>query len=192
MIHQERSAILFMDNTTVLLINLREKKYSIFTSIVISPKNTISCLRPLDGWIIQSFKVKYRKTLMRFVLAGIAENQSPSEIASTVNILQVVQWVVKSWNAVSLKTIKNSFAKLGIAGESADCSDEHDDYFVELFNELTKEMDNIDDQISGEGHTDFGNEESTSLLDIDLDMVNWRGVHLLTLASINMLLILIC
>lgn len=181
-----------MDNTTVLLINLREKKYSIFTSIVISPKNTISRLRPLDGWIIQSFKVKYRKTLMRFVLAGKAENQSPSEIASTVNILQVVQWVVKSWNAVSLETIKNSFAKLGIAGESAECSDEHDDYFVELFNELTKEMDNIDDQISRERHTGFDNEESTSLLDTDPDMVNWKGVHLLRLASTNMLLILIC
>lgn len=96
MIHQERSVILLMDNAAVHPISLKKKYDNI--KIVFLPQHTTSCLQPLDAGIIQNFKVKYRKKLVRFVLTLIAENLSESEIAFTADILQVIQWTIKSWN----------------------------------------------------------------------------------------------
>ena len=48
--------------------------------IVFLPKNTTSRLQPLDAEIIQSFKTKYRKKLMRYVIARINDDLFASEI----------------------------------------------------------------------------------------------------------------
>ena len=103
MIQQERSVILFIDNATVHPISLKEKYRNI--KIAFLRKNTTFHLQPWDAGIIQSIKVKYKKKLMRFKLVWIAENRSASEITSTVDILQSIQWVIKSWNEVSLEAI---------------------------------------------------------------------------------------
>lgn len=126
--------------------------------IVFLPKSTTSHLPPLDPGIIQSFKVKYRKKL-----TGLAEDRSASEIASTIAILQAIDLVFKSYNEVSLNTIENCFAKCRIVGETAEYCVELDD-FVDLFNELTKETDNMDNQMTGDRYANFDNEECTSLL----------------------------
>ena len=96
MIHQERSVILLKDNAAVHPRSLKKKYDNI--KIVILPQYTTSGLQPLDAGIIQNFKVKYRKKLVRFVLTLIAENLSESEIAFTADILQAIQWTIKSWN----------------------------------------------------------------------------------------------
>ena len=49
-------------------------------NIVFLPKNTTSRLQPLDAEIIQSFKTKYRKKLMRYVIARINDDLFASEI----------------------------------------------------------------------------------------------------------------
>ena len=64
---------------------LKQKHKNIVT--VYLPHNT-TYLPPLDPGIVQSFKKKYGMKLMRF-----GESQSTSEIASTINILQAIQWV---------------------------------------------------------------------------------------------------
>ena len=48
-----------------------------------------------------------------------------------------------------------------------------DNDFVELFNDLTKEMENMDDQVIGAGYANFNNEKWTS--EINADKVDWRG-----------------
>ena len=77
-IHKKRSVILFTDDAIVHPISLKEKYSNI--KIVFLLQNTTSYLQPLNAGIIQSCKVKYRKKLMRFVLAQIAENRSESKM----------------------------------------------------------------------------------------------------------------
>ena len=60
--------------------------------IIFLPKNTTSRLQPLDAGIIQNFKVKYRKKLVKYVLAYINENSSATGIIMDVNILMAIQW----------------------------------------------------------------------------------------------------
>ena len=75
--------------------------------------------------------------------------------------------------------------KFIIAGETAECGDELDDDFVELFNDLTKEMENMDDQVIRAGYANFNNEEWTS--EINADKVDWRGASI-EASSLNILL----
>ena len=81
--------------------------------IVFLPKNTTSRLQPLDAGIIQSFKYKYRKKLMRFVIARPKDDVLASEITKQVDVLQAIEWIAKAWGEVSVDTIKNCFKKCG-------------------------------------------------------------------------------
>ena len=72
MVKEERNVILFLDNATVHPISLVDKFSNI--KVLFLPKNTVSRLQPLDTGIIQSFKSKYRKKLMRYVIARVIED----------------------------------------------------------------------------------------------------------------------
>ena len=78
------------------------------------PKNTTSRLQPLDAGIIQNFKVKFRKRLVKYVLARINGSSSATQIIKDVNILMVIQWAQEAWKEVTGKTIKNCFEKCEI------------------------------------------------------------------------------
>ena len=73
--------------------------------------------------------------------------------------------------------------KCDIVGEIAECSDKHDDDFVELFDELTKEMDNMDYPMIPDKYTNLGNEECTSLQEINSNEVDWKGASIETCIS---------
>ena len=68
----------------------------------------------VSAGIIQNFKVKYRKRLIKYVLARVNEKKSASEIVKSLNVLQAIQWVQESWKDVTNATIKNCFEKCGI------------------------------------------------------------------------------
>ena len=55
-------------------------------------QNTTSRLQPLDAGIIQNFKVKYRKTLAKYVLARINDYSSAMQIIKDINILMAIRW----------------------------------------------------------------------------------------------------
>ena len=59
--------------------------------IIFLPKNSISRLQPLDAGIIQNFKVKYRKRLIKYVLARINECSFATQIIEDVNILTAIR-----------------------------------------------------------------------------------------------------
>ena len=132
---QGRKVILFLDNAKVHPISLIDMYSNI--KIVFLPKNTTSRLQPLDAGIIQSFKTKYRKKLMRYVIARINDDLTTSEIAKDIDIFRVITWVADSWKEVSVGTIKNCFAKCGITDQiGQDEDDLVDEEFNSLFNEL--------------------------------------------------------
>ena len=51
---------------------------------------------------------------MFYVVARIDDSLFASEIAKCIAILQAITWVTDAWKEVSVKTIKNCFAKCGI------------------------------------------------------------------------------
>ena len=93
-------------------------------------------MQPLDAWIIQSFKSKYRKKLMCYVIARVKEDLLASEIAKQIDVLQaIVEWMAKAWKEVTAETIKNCFAKCGFTEETSEIED---DIVNEKFNALSK------------------------------------------------------
>ena len=60
------------------------------------PKNMTSRLQLLDPGIIKNFKVKYKKKLMRYLLARIADDRNAYEIANKIDIIQAIEWTTST------------------------------------------------------------------------------------------------
>lgn len=87
------------------------------------PPNTTSLIQPLDMGVIQNLKVKYRATLVNYILDKIEDNLLESkstaiDISKKINILQAIQFISDSWRDVSSQTIKNCFRKCDFSEES--------------------------------------------------------------------------
>ena len=151
MVLENRNVILFLDNATVHPPSLIGKYSNI--KVVFLPKNTTSRLQPLDAGIIQSFNTKYRKSLMRHVIARTEDDLTASEIVKEMDILQAIQWVADSWKEVSVDTIRNCFGKCGITEKTVESeTEEIDEEFTTLFNELT---DGSEGGMKAEEYVDF-------------------------------------
>ena len=147
---QGRKVILFLDNATVHPTSLIDMYSNI--KIVFLPKNTTSRLQPLVAGIIQSFKTKYRKKLMCYVIARINDDLTASEIAKGIDILQAITWVADSWKEVSFETIKNCFAKCSITDQ---IGQDEDDLVDEEFNSLFNELVDPECDVTAEEYADF-------------------------------------
>ena len=109
---ENRNVLLFLDNAPVHLENLVGKYSNI--KIAFLPKKTTSRLPPLDAGIMKNVKVKYRKKLLRHVIARISNDCSASDIAKEIDIVQAITWVAAAWKEVSETNFKNCFVKCSI------------------------------------------------------------------------------
>ena len=169
MVKEGRNVILFLDNATVHPTSLVDKFSNI--KIVFLPKNTTSCLQPLSAGNIQSFKSKYRKKLMHYVIARVRENLLVSEIANQIDVPEAIEWVVKARKEVNAEKIKNCFAKCGFTEETSEIED---DIVDEEFNALFKDLADLDCQTTLEEYIDFDVETCTLVPEINSDTVDWR------------------
>ena len=91
LVFEDTKVILFLDNSTCHpehIIGQFSKIKIIFLS-----KNTTSRLQPLDAGIIQNFKVKYRKRLVKYVLVRIQEGASATQIVKDMDVLVAIRWL---------------------------------------------------------------------------------------------------
>lgn len=137
---EKRKVILFLDNATCHPESMKDQFSHI--KVVFLPKNTTSRLQPLDAGIIQSFKIKYRKKLVKHVLARINDDHSATDIVKSVSILQAIRWLQQSWKEVASLTIKNCFEKCGIVKLSEKLTEleENDLEFEALVREFTTDI----------------------------------------------------
>ena len=68
----------------------------------------------LDSGIINSFKSKYRKKLVRNVVSRIDTGKTASDIVKEVDVLRAIQWIQQAWDEVSELTITKCFEKCGL------------------------------------------------------------------------------
>ena len=64
--------------------------------------------------LFKTIKVKYRKRLVKYVLARTNEFSSVMQIINDVNILMPFRWAQETWKKVSGTAIRNFFEKCGI------------------------------------------------------------------------------
>ena len=158
-----------------LNFQMKEKRRNVLGSshnikIVFLPKNT-SRLQLMDARIIQSFKTKYQKKLMHYVITRINDDLFVSEIAKDMEILQATTWVSDAWKEVSVETIKSSIAKCGITKQT---SENEDDIMDEEFNVLFNELTDSECDMAVEEYVDFDVETCRSFFAINSDIVHLR------------------
>ena len=66
---EQRKVVLILDNATCHPKSIIDSFLQI--KIIFLPKNTTFTLQPLDAGIIQNFKLRYRKILVKYALARI-------------------------------------------------------------------------------------------------------------------------
>ena len=91
------------------------------------PPSTTSHLQPLDGGIIQAFKLRYRQKLMEYKLAHVDASMSGTALAKQVTVLNAVKWCGKAWDEVSEDTIKKFFRTCGFTWDGAQETDLRDE-----------------------------------------------------------------
>ena len=136
LILEDRKDILFLDNATCHPESMIGQFLQI--KIVFLSKNSTSRLQPLDAVIIQNLKIKYRKRLVKYVLARIQEDASTTQIVKDVDILVAIRWIQEAWKEVSNLTIKDCFEKCDIKGDNELLEVEKDDDLE--FEALVKEF----------------------------------------------------
>ena len=100
------------------------------------PKNTTSQLQPCGASIVQNFKVKYRKQLLKSVILGIDDRKKTSEIIQGVDLLQCVRWVNHAFEQITKDTRRPCFEKCEFSEVSL-LAEEPDEEFEDLLKSLT-------------------------------------------------------
>ena len=76
--------------------------------------NTTSRTQPMDKGVIRALKAFYRTNVVRRQIKYVDEGKTTPKI----NILQAMRMLVKSWDAISINTVKNCFRKAGFRNTS--------------------------------------------------------------------------
>ena len=89
----------------------------------------------MDQGIIRSFKAKYRKVLLQFILIEADKGIIPVESTKKVNLLDAIYWIKNEWSNTTEESIQNCFRKSGFALNSMKTDDQADD-LTSSINEL--------------------------------------------------------
>ncbi|GBN15704.1 Tigger transposable element-derived protein 4, partial [Araneus ventricosus] len=116
---QKRKIILFMGNATSHPDDLKLKNIN----LVFLPPNTTSMLQSLDQGIIRSFKVEYRKLLLRHVLSQISSCKSSEELAKSVSVLDAISWTTSALKKLEPGCALKCFKKAGFLSTSEVATD---------------------------------------------------------------------
>ena len=121
----------------------------------------------MDAGIIRSFKLKYGKLLIRYVISRVDNNKQASNIINEINILKVIGWVKSAWKEFTSDTMKHCFEKCGFPTDDyVATAQDSDDEFEMLFNEISENC-SIDEYIEAD------NTSATSE-GVDVSKTDWR------------------
>ena len=119
------------------------------------PPNTTSLIQPLDQGVIRTFKSKYRKFFLRFLIAKVDANIK--DPIKEVTLLNAIEWIDKSWNDITDSTIKKCFEKSGFKFDD-DILDRNDNDDLTNLIGLIKEKNLVCEMENEEEFINFDNE----------------------------------
>jgi hypothetical protein len=105
-----RKVLLLMDNFSAHVAAFNELESMPLglgienTEVVFLPPNTTSKLQPLDQGIIASFKARYRRSWIRFMLEQHDLGFNPLQ---RMHVLKAIQFSIRAWDEVTSTTISN-------------------------------------------------------------------------------------
>ena len=99
---QNRHILMFLDNAYSHAKDLK------LNNVILNflPANTTLHLQPLDQGIIKAFKARYRKRMMKSLVAKIEQDDSVTELSKEINVLDAVHWIRESWKETHRDSIK--------------------------------------------------------------------------------------
>ncbi|CAB5367928.1 unnamed protein product [Rhizophagus irregularis] len=151
--HRRQRVLLLLNNcTSHKLENLTLSN----VEICFLPPNTTSKLQPMDAGIIMSFKKHYR-----WMLEKVEASQHIQDLK--MDVLQAIQYIIQSWDEVSVNTIRNCWNHTKILGGNGDDNGNDDD---------RDDNDRDDDDNDNEDDDDNGgddDDDDNSVLDDDLN-----------------------
>ena len=128
--------------------------------VFLSP-NTTSKTQPMDQGVIRALKAFYRTNVVGRQIKYVDEGKTTPKI----NILQAMCMLVKSWDAISINTVKNCFRKTGISQETQVASiNEEDDPFKLLQQNVDelKSRDLVDENLTVDDYVGIDFQVTTS------------------------------
>ena len=81
--------------------------------------NTTSVLQPLDQGIIQVFKARYRKHLLKSVIAKIDSAETVSQLCKDVTVLDAIHWIYHVWTETQSDTIAKCLTSVDLPQSTA-------------------------------------------------------------------------
>ncbi|KAL2082547.1 hypothetical protein ACEWY4_022365 [Coilia grayii] len=142
---QRRKVLLFLDNATSHCPDIKLSH----VTLKFFPANTTSVLQPLDQGIIRAFKARYRKRLLRAVIAKVDNATTASEVAKSVNVLDAIRWISGAWNETKTETIVKCFRNSGFNVVGLDGRDAQPDTADD--EELRRLIQQVHQSTEGEG-----------------------------------------
>lgn len=112
---QNRNILLFLDNATCHpYIELSNVK------IHMLPPNTTSVSQPMDQGVIYTFKSYYRKFMLQSLVCKIDSSTSVHQLATSITVLDAVNWISLSCNSLKNECVQNCFRKAGFLIDGSD------------------------------------------------------------------------
>jgi hypothetical protein len=97
---QKRKLLLFLDNATSHSDSLKLSN----VTLRFLPPNTTSKLQPLELGIIRAFKARYRKHMLKHLIAKIDMCDDKISLTKEKNVLDAIHWVNRSWTETTIVT----------------------------------------------------------------------------------------
>ena len=129
--------------------------------LVFSRPNTTSKIQPMDQGVIRALKAFYSTNVVRRQIKYVDKGKTTPKI----NILQAMRMLVKSWDAISINTVKNCFRKAGISQETQVASINEEDYPFKLLQQNMDELksrDLVDENLTVDDYVDIDFQVTTS------------------------------
>jgi len=112
---QNRNILLFLDNATCHpYIELSNVK------IHMLPPNTTSVSQPMDQGVIYTFKSYNRKFMLLSLVCKIDSSTSVHQLATSITVLDAVNWISLSCNSLKNECVQNCFRKAGFLIDGSD------------------------------------------------------------------------